>query len=128
MRLRVDLRAPASNEPRFSAYASRLRKKLLIEELQKKVSAMTGSSKSLRDENRTLLLQLEEALAENRRLRFMQHQSLLRGSPALPLPAAALFPGLVGAANWVPPSKMHNIDPKAGLLNPKLKHGTLAGF
>jgi len=62
---------------RKSAYQSRLRKKLLIEELQGKVTALTSSLKGLREENHTLSLRLESALSENRRLRFLQHQALV---------------------------------------------------
>lgn len=58
---------------RRSAYQSRLRKKLLIEELQSKVARLTESLGVLREENRSLSVQLEGALTENRRLRFLQH-------------------------------------------------------
>ena len=60
---------------RRSAYQSRLRKKLLIEELQGKVAALSDTIQKLRNDNMLLSTELESALTENRRLRFMQiHQ------------------------------------------------------
>lgn len=59
---------------RRSAFQSRLRKKLLIEELQGKVNKLTEELTVLKENNRTLTLGLEASLQENRRLRFLHQQ------------------------------------------------------
>ena len=66
---------------RRSAFQSRLRKKLLIEELQQKVNKLSEELSVLKDNNRTLTKGLEESLAENRRLRFVHQQG---GRVAMP--------------------------------------------
>lgn len=69
---------------RRSAFQSRLRKKLLIEELQQKVNKLQEEMAVLKENNRTLTLGLEASLSENRRLRFMQqHGSSSGGMAAL---------------------------------------------
>lgn len=64
---------------RRSAFQSRLRKKLLIEELQGKVNKLTEELTVLKENNRTLTLGLEASLQENRRLRFLHQQGGLGG-------------------------------------------------
>jgi len=89
---------------RRSAFQSRLRKKLLIEELQGKVAKLTESMNTLREENRALSVQLEGALTENRRLRYLQHQqqqqdALMSVGGGLHFHAAAAgLPSLASAA------------------------------
>ena len=75
-----DLREQRKSANRRSAYQSRLRKKLLIEELQGKVSDLEEKLGSLSDDNKTLCRQLESAMAENRRLRFIQQGSFMMGN------------------------------------------------
>ena len=76
---------------RKSAYQSRLRKRMLIEELQGKVALLTKELEMLRDENRALLHQMEMVTAENTRMILLsqqetftarqQHQHMLNGGP-----------------------------------------------
>lgn len=75
-----DLREQRKSANRRSAYQSRLRKKLLIEELQGKVSDFEEKLGSLHDDNKTLRLRLESAMTENRRLRYVQQDSLMTGN------------------------------------------------
>lgn len=72
-----DLREERKAANRRSAYQSRLRKKLLIEELQSKVSKLMNQLSNVRDDNISLSHRLESALAENRRLRFAQQESIM---------------------------------------------------
>jgi bZIP transcription factor len=72
-----DLVEQRKSANRRSAFQSRLRKKLLIEELQGKVSDLTEQLDTLKEDNKSLCHRLESALAENRRLRFAQQQELL---------------------------------------------------
>lgn len=59
---------------RRSAHQSRLRKKQLIEELQKKVEKLTEELILLKENNRALSKGLEASLTENRKLRFLHQQ------------------------------------------------------
>jgi hypothetical protein len=72
-----DLVEQRKSANRRSAFQSRLRKKLLIEELQGKVSDLTEQLDTLKEDNKSLCHRLESALAENRRLRFAQQQELI---------------------------------------------------
>lgn len=81
---------------RRSAFQSRLRKKLLIEELQKKVSTLTEELSILKDNNRTLTQGLEASLSENRKLRFMHQQGGRMGIPGMPMGGKNAFLGLQG--------------------------------
>lgn len=81
---------------RRSAFQSRLRKKLLIEELQKKVSTLSEELSILKDNNRTLTQGLEASLSENRKLRFLHQQGGRMGIPAMPMGGKNSFLGLQG--------------------------------
>jgi hypothetical protein len=93
---------------RRSAFQSRMRKKLLIEELQEKVNKLSGDLSALKAHNRTLALGLEASLFENRRLRLVQQRGGLaatqvigRRTPLLPQPSPlgalrGAFSGLIG--------------------------------
>lgn len=64
---------------RRAANKSRLRKKLLIGELQDKVSDLMNQIVTLKEENKSLCHRLESESAENRHLLFSQHQSRIVG-------------------------------------------------
>lgn len=64
---------------RRSAHQSRLRKKLLIDELQLKVEKLAEELVLLKEENRTLSNSVEDSLTENRKLRFWLQQGLSVG-------------------------------------------------
>ena len=89
-RLREDEEGPPEGERkeerkaanRRSAFQSRLRKKLLIDELQQKVTKLSEELSVLKDNNRTLTQGLEASLAENRKLRFLHQQGGSRATPA----------------------------------------------
>jgi hypothetical protein len=87
---------------RRSAYQSRLRKKLLIEELQEKVSDLMEQLDTLGEDNKSLCHRLESALAENRHLRYSQQESLIMsqagGMHGLPMMNMGVFsnPGGLG--------------------------------
>ena len=60
---------------RKSAYQSRLRKRMLIEELQCKAALLTKELESLREENRNLMNKMEMVAAENTRLVLINQQN-----------------------------------------------------
>lgn len=63
---------------RRAALQSRLRKKVLTDDLQQQVNKLLSELSTLKEENRSLSQNLESSLAENRRLRFVQqHTGLL---------------------------------------------------
>jgi hypothetical protein len=74
-----ELREERKAANRRSAYQSRLRKKLLTEQLQGQVSKLTNELSSVRHDNESLSRQFESALAENRHLRFAQQDRILMG-------------------------------------------------
>ena len=68
---------------RKSAFESRLRKKVLTDDLQQQVVKLQSELVILKETNRTLLKNLETSLAENRRLRFVyQHSGRFAGEGA----------------------------------------------
>ena len=70
----IDVREERKAANRRSAYQSRLRKKLLIEELQGNLCDLTEQLEALRDENKSLSHRLARALEENRQLRCVHEQ------------------------------------------------------
>jgi hypothetical protein len=60
---------------RRSAFQSRQRRKVLIEDLQKTVSDLSKENSSLRSENEALRLQLDASVRENRAYRLQQQLS-----------------------------------------------------
>jgi hypothetical protein len=100
---------------RKSAYQSRLRKRMLIEELQGKVSVLTKDLEMLRDENRTLLHQMEMVTSENTRMMLINqqetftarqhHQHMMNGGPTVAQQGMGQLNGLGlgahgGSAAW----------------------------
>lgn len=81
---------------RRSAHQSRLRKNMLIEELQKKVTKLNEEIAVLKENNRTLSLGLEASIAENQRLRLHQQAAGLGAPLAGPIAASLPFLGLNG--------------------------------
>jgi hypothetical protein len=59
---------------RKSAFESRMRRKVLIEDLQKQVADLTNEQKELQQHNLIARFQLESSLAESRQLRFILQQ------------------------------------------------------
>ena len=87
-----DFREDRKAANRRSAYQSRLRKKLLIEELQEKVADIAKHLDIVRDENKSLLYSLESALSENRRLRYVQQERLILGKNGAFMNVPGMFP------------------------------------
>jgi predicted RNase H-like nuclease (RuvC/YqgF family) len=84
---------------RRSAFQSRLRKKLLIEELQKKVDKLSEELSILKENNRTLTQGLEASLSENRKLRFLHQQGGRMGIPGLSMGVKPSFLGSLQGGN-----------------------------
>jgi ribosome-binding protein aMBF1 (putative translation factor) len=59
---------------RRAAHQSRLRKKHLIAKLQEEVKTLSDIVLSMKENNQTLEKRLEEAILENRKLRYMHEQ------------------------------------------------------
>jgi hypothetical protein len=78
---------------RRSAHQSRLRKKQLIEELQKKVEKLTDELILLKENNRALSQSLEASLTENRKLRFLHQQGGRIGMAGASLGSQSSFLG-----------------------------------
>lgn len=77
---------------RRSAFQSRQRRKVLIEDLQKTVSDLSKENSSLRSENEALRLQLDASVRENRAYRLQQQLSAGNpGGGGYPGGAAALM-------------------------------------
>lgn len=95
---RVDEDRKSAN--RKSAFQSRLRKKILTDDLQQKVAKLQSELVALKETNRTLLQNLETSLAENRRLRFVYQNSGRFAGPGGGLGNQAAFLGGMPAGGF----------------------------
>jgi hypothetical protein len=98
---------------RRSAFESRKRRKLLIDELQKAVIDLTTQKEELGKQNAIIKIQLESALAENRQLRFAVQQQVQQVAGAVPAAPAA-------------PTAALSLSPHTMIANPFIANPAMA--